>query len=141
MGFVQFYWENLEKLLNQNFTMWEKSGSIKVLAATIPQAFIQAANMSDPQKTEKMPNFKVFKSFEWRKAEISANRAALNWQKAGKPRNLESTLLLDKKEARANLRVAVRNHYSQENVNENNEMMNANFQDPKLFSKLVTKGG
>ena len=47
---VELYWENLEKLLDQNFSLWENPENLQVLASTIPQAFIQAAELAVPQK-------------------------------------------------------------------------------------------
>ena len=136
---VELYWENLEKLLEQNLSLWENPENLQVLASTIPQAFIQAAELAVPQKSSKPPNFKVNKSVEWRKAEISANKAAKTWRDNGKPRDLENKFVCEKKEARSKIRDAVQKHNAAENVKENNEMMNANFRDPKLFSKLVQK--
>ena len=69
------------------------------------------------------------------KAEISANKAAKTWRDNGKPRDLENKFLSEKKEARSKHRDAVKKHNAAENVKENNEMMNANFHDPKLFLK------
>ena len=57
----------------------------------------------------------------------------------GKPRNEDNELLRNKKVARSNLRAAVQKHNAAESIKENNELMSANFRDPKLFSKLVKK--
>ena len=46
---------------------------------------------------------------------------------------------INKKQARSDLRQAVNKHQAAESRKENNELMNANFCDPKLFSKLVNK--
>ena len=67
---VELYWENLEKFLDINFSLWDNPENLQVLASSIPQAFIQAAQLAVPQKSSKPPNFKVKKSEEWRKSEI-----------------------------------------------------------------------
>ena len=59
---LEFYWENLEKFVQQNLEIWKSPENIQVLASTIPQAFIQAANLAVPQKSSKTPSFKVKKS-------------------------------------------------------------------------------
>ena len=53
--------------------------------------------------------------------------------------NEENQLFLAKKQARNSLRQAIKKHQATESIKENNELMNANFRDPKLFSKLVNK--
>ena len=136
---IEMYWNNLDKLLQQNFSIWESPENIQVLAATIPQAFIQAANLAVPMKKNNMPTFKVKKSEEWRKAEMAAQKAANKWRTNGCPRNEENQLFLAKKQARNSLRQAIKKHQATESIKENNELMNANFRDPKLFSKLVNK--
>ena len=136
---VELYWENLEKFLDINFSLWDNPENLQVLASSIPQAFIQAAQLAVPQKSSKPPNFKVKKSEEWRKSEILANKAAKLWRDNGKPTDLNNRYFCEKKEARSKLRDAVKKHHAIENIKENNEMMNANFRDPKLFSKLVKK--
>ena len=134
---IELYWETLEKLLEQNFSNWENPENLQVLASTIPQAFIQAAELAVPQKSSKQPNFKIKKSLEWRKAETLANKAAKKWRENGKPTSTDNRLFLEKKVARKNLRQAVQKHNAREGIEENNVLMNANFRDPKLFSKLV----
>ena len=57
----------------------------------------------------------------------------------GKPRNEDNKLLMNKKVARSNLQAAVQKHNAAESIKENNELMSANFRDPKLFSKLFQK--
>ena len=74
----------------------------------------------------------MIKSEEWRKSEIAANRAAKKWKENGKPRDAQNILFLNKKQARTTLRAAVKTHYAMEN----NEMMQASFCDPTLFSIL-----
>ena len=71
--------------------------------------------------------------------DILANQASKIWSENGKLRDLDKKFVCDKKEARSKLREAVRKHHAVENMKENNEKMNANFWDPKLFSKLVQK--
>ena len=43
----------------------------------------------------------------------------------------------EKKQARAELRNAIKNHYCTEAIEENNKLIDTNFKDPKFFSKLV----
>ena len=107
---INLYWETLEKLLEQNFVIWDNPENIQVLASTIPQAFLQAAELSVPTKEVELPNFKVKKSLEWRKAEQVANKAEKVWRMNGKPRNEDNKLLMNKKVARSNLRAAVQKH-------------------------------
>ena len=133
------YWENLEKLLELNFQTWNNPENIEVLAKTIPQAFIQAASLAVPQKSSRLPTFKVIKSAEWRKAEAAAVKATKKWRLNGCPHEPENEYFINKKQARSELRQAVNKHQAAESRKENNEMMNANFRDPKLFSKLVNK--
>ena len=136
---LELYWENLEKFLQQNFDFWHAPENIQVLANTIPQAFIQAATLSVPQKSNKIPSFKVKKSEDWRKAELAAVKATKIWRTNGCPRDTDNVHFVMKKEARTNLRKAVNKHQAIESIEENNELMSANFRDPKLFSKLVNK--
>ena len=46
---------------------------------------------------------------------------------------------MDKKETRANLRKSIARHDEENSIKNNNAMMEANFRDPKLFSKLVNQ--
>ena len=57
----------------------------------------------------------------------------------GKPRSDDNEFFEAKKTARLNLRKAIKNNVKEKNTKENNQMMEANFRDPKLFSKLVNK--
>jgi hypothetical protein len=97
---VELNWKNLETFLELNFSLWENPENLQVLASSLPQAFIQAAELSVPTKTSKQ----VKKSEEWRKTEILANKAAKIWRENGKPRGLDNKFLFDKKEARSKLR-------------------------------------
>ena len=103
------YWNILDKLLQQHFSTWENPENVQVLSATIPQAFIQAANFAFPLKKNNMPTFKVKKSKEWRKAEITAHKAAKKWRSNGCPRDEENQLFLAKKQTRNSLRQAIKN--------------------------------
>ena len=90
-------------------------------------------------KIKKKPNFKIFKSEEWRKAEISAKNASRKWSRAGKPRNEENELFQEKKDTNIELRRAIKTFQNEADSEDNNKMMNANFRNPKLFSYLVKK--
>ena len=136
---VSLYQNFLESLLDQCFESWQHPENIQILANVIPSTYIYAAELSAPVKTHKKPNYKIFKSEEWRKAEISAKSASKKWRKAGKPRSDESDIFREKKEANANLRNAIKIFNNEKNTSDNNLMMNANFRDPKLFSQLVNK--
>ena len=57
----------------------------------------------------------------------------------GQPRNEENVHFIAKKESKLKLRKAIKNNIIENNIKENNTMMEANFRDPKLFSKLVNK--
>ena len=57
----------------------------------------------------------------------------------GKPRNEENYFYLAKKETKLNLNRAIRDNFKRKNIEENNLMMEANFRDPKLFSRLVNR--
>ena len=57
----------------------------------------------------------------------------------GRPRNEDNNLFRAKKETRLELRKAIKNNEMERNIKENNTLMEANFRDPKLFSKLVNK--
>jgi hypothetical protein len=57
----------------------------------------------------------------------------------GKPRNEENDFYLAKKETKLNLNRAIRDNFKRKNIEENNLMMEANFRDPKLFSRLVNR--
>ena len=136
---LELYQQSLENILTQNFEFWNSPECISTLARLIPQAFIQSAEIAVPSKQKKEINFKTVKSEEWRKAEISAKKATKQWKAQGKPRNEENLYFIAKKGTRLNLRKAVKYDSSEKNTNENNLMMEANFRDPKLFSKLVNK--
>ena len=136
---INKYQETLDSLLLQNFDLWSLPENLQILASVIPSSFIQAAEFSAPSITQKKVNFKVFKSEEWLKAEMSAKNASRKWAKAGKPRNVENVLFQAKKETNIHLRSAIKMHNIKTSTNENNTMMNANYRDPKLFSKLVKK--
>ena len=56
-----------------------------------------------------------------------------------KPRDDENLLFKEKKETNKKLRNAINVQNSQNSIEENEKMMNANFRDPKLFSNLVNK--
>ena len=86
-----------------------------------------------------MPNYKVFKSEEWIRAEILAKKTSRAWKKAGKPRNCENEFFSAKKESNIKLRYAIKSHNNETSTKENNKLMNANFRDPKLLSQLVDK--
>ena len=55
----------------------------------------------------------------------------------GKPRDENNKYFVDKKETRANLRKSIARHDEENSIKNNNAMMEANFRDPKLLSKLV----
>ena len=112
---------------------------MQVLASSIPNCFLQAAEIAVPSKPARKTTFKINKSPEWRKAEISAKNDLTEWKKAGKPNNEESVILKSKKESQSILRKAIKEHNRQGNIKENNTLMKANFRDPKLFSKLVNR--
>lgn len=56
-----------------------------------------------------------------------------------KTENEESILFKNKKESQSLLRKAIKDQNLKENIEENNTLMNANFRDPKLFSRLVNR--
>ena len=97
-------------MLQQSFDIWKTPENIQILASTIPQAFIQASNLAVPQKSNKLPSFKVKKSEEWRKAELAAVKATKKWRTNGCPRDADNVHFVKKKEARSNLRQAVNKH-------------------------------
>ena len=119
--------------------MWTSPENLPILAAVIPTSFSQAAELSGPTKSNKKPNFKVFKSEEWLEAERMANKASKKWLRAGKPRNENNPIYKAKKETNIQLRKVIKMHNNKEATAENNKMMQANFRDPKLFSNLVNK--
>ena len=129
----------LNSFLAQNFEIWISPENLSILAAVIPTSFTQAAELSGPTKSNKKPNFKVFKSEEWLKAERLAKNASKKWLKAGKPRSEDNQIFKAKKETNNQLRKAIKMHNNKETTEENNKMMQANFRDPKLFSNLVNK--
>ena len=67
-----------------------------------------AAELSAPCKETKKPNYKVFKSEDWRKAEIEAKAASRKWIQAGKPRNEDDQHFKAKKETNIKLRSAIK---------------------------------
>ena len=136
---IDLYQDTLETILDENFQLWNQPECIQTLALLIPHAYIQSAEVAVPSKQKKDINFKTVKSEQWLKAEISAKKAGKQWTIMGKPRNEENTFFLAKKETRLNLRKAIKSNISDCNTRANNEMMAANFRDPKLFSKLVNK--
>ena len=136
---IPLYQNVLNSLLSQNFEIWISPENLNILASVIPTSFIQAAELSAPSKEIKKPNYKIFKSEDWLKAEKTARKASKDWLKAGKPRNSGNELFEAKKESNSNLRKAIKLHNIQSCSEENEKMMNANFKDPKLFSKLVNK--
>ena len=83
---ISLYQLTLDKLLEHNFEIWKHPENIQILATLIPTSFVQAAEHAAPVKKVKNVNFKVQKSEDWRKAEITANRAAQKWKQLGKPR-------------------------------------------------------
>ena len=129
----------MENLLSQIFEFWKSPENLQILSAIIPSSFIQAAELSAPCKSNKKTNYKVFKSEDWLKAEKEATKSSREWAKAEKPRDDENKLFKAKKESNINLRKAIKLNNIQANTDENNKMMNANYKDPKLFSKLVNK--
>ena len=105
---ISSYQMLLESLLRQSFEVWQFPENLQILASVIPSTYIYAAELSAPSKQNKKPSYKVFKSEEWRKAEISAKEASKKWTKAGKPRNEESELYKAKKETNTKLRSAIK---------------------------------
>ena len=95
----------------------------------VPQAFTQVANLAVPTKISKISSFKIRKSEDW-KAELAAQKATRKWRQQGCPRDMDNKYLENKKQARGNLRQAVKKHHASESITENNESMNANFRDP-----------
>ena len=59
--------------------------------------------------------------------------------KNGNPRNVENQLFIAKKETNLLLRNAINCNLAESSMKENNTMMEANFRDPKLFSKIVNR--
>ena len=53
-AYVELYWNFFETFLELNFSMWENPENLQVLASSIPQAFIQASELSVPTKTWKL---------------------------------------------------------------------------------------
>ena len=96
----------LDSLLEESFDIWQFPENMSILASTIPSTFILAAEIAAPSKTVKKPNYKIFKSEDWRKAELEAKAASKKWINAGRPRNQESDVFKAKKETNINLRYA-----------------------------------
>ena len=84
-------------------------------------------------------NFKVRKSEDWLKAEMAAKKATKKWKSMGMPRNEDNQFFIAKKETRLNLRKSINQNNIAVHIEENNTMMEANFRDQKLFSKLVNQ--
>ena len=89
---LPLYQSTLESLLDETFRNWDSPENMEVLAKLIPMNFLQAAEMSVPSKSSKKPSFLINKSEEWRKTEIVTNQSLAKWNKAGKPRDENSTL-------------------------------------------------
>jgi hypothetical protein len=85
-------------------------------------------------------NFKIIKSEEWRKCEIAAKKATKKWKSMGRPRDENNKHFVDKKETRANLRKSIAKYDDKNSIKNSNAMMEANFRDPKLLTKLVRIG-
>ena len=136
---IDSYQENLETFLENNFQFWNQPQCIQTLALLIPQSFIQAADISVPSKQMQEITFKTVKCEKWLKAEIAAKKASKKWVKMGKPRNVENQLFIAKKETNLLLRKAINCNLAESSMKENNTMMEANFRDPKLFSKIVNR--
>ena len=81
----------------------------------------------------------MIKSEEWLKAEQMAKKTTKQWVAIGKPRTNDDKCFAAKKEARLNLRKAIKNSDKEKTVRENNLKMEANYKDPKVFSKLVSR--
>ena len=81
---IDLYQETLESILQQNFEFWNTPECINTLAMLIPQAYIQAAEMSVPSKENKGMNFKTVKSEDWLKAESAAKKASKKFGIYGK---------------------------------------------------------
>ena len=64
---------------------WNKPECLNILALIIPQAFIQAAELSVPSKQVKDINYKIVKSENVLKAEIEAKKASKKGALNGKP--------------------------------------------------------
>ena len=90
---VHKWWRKISRINPQRFLPVAED-SIQVLATTIPQAFIQAANLAVPKKSSKPPNFKVNKSEEWRKAEAAAVKATKKWRVNGCPHEPENEFFI-----------------------------------------------
>ena len=92
-----------------------------------------------PTKERKEPNFKIKKSEAWLKAEAAAKKATKMWKQNNKPRNEDDPFFKNKKETRTNLRKSIKTFTNSKSIEEINIVMEANFRNPKLFSKLVKK--
>ena len=136
---IELYQNCLETILEQNFQFWNTPECISTLALLIPRAFIEAADFAVPSKQRRETNFTVKKSEDWLKAETAAKKATKKWKSMGKPRNEDNQLFIAKKETRLNLRKSISKCNNSERIRDNNAMMEANFRDPKLFSKLVNQ--
>ena len=101
--------------------------------------YIEAADIAVPSKQKKDINFKVRKTEDWLKAEMAAKKATKKWKSMGMPRNEDNQFFIAKKETRLNLRKSISQNNKAVHIKENNTMMEANFRDQKLFSKLVNQ--
>ena len=136
---IDLYQKNLETLLEQNFQFWNAPECISTLSLLVPKAYLEAADIAVPSKQKKDINFKVRKSEDWLKAEMAAKKATKKWKAMGKPRQEDNQFFIAKKETRSNLRKSINMNTNSVNIQENNTMMEANFRDQKLFSKLVNQ--
>ena len=136
---IDLYQTNLETILKQNFQFWNTPECIQVLALLIPKAYIEVAETAVPSKQKKDIHFKCQKSEDWLKAETAAKKASKKWIAEGRPRDAQNKFFEAKKTTKLNLRKAIKNNVRDKNTKDNNAMMEANFRDPKLFSKLVNR--
>ena len=138
-GDIPKYQSLLESLLGECCDIWHFPENINILASVIPSTFIYAAELSAPSKSNRKPNYKVFKSEDWRKAELAAKKASRRWIQAGRPRDEDGQNFKANKGANIQLRCAIKTFNNETDSKENNKLMQANFRDPKLFSQLVGK--
>ena len=136
---IELYQDTLESILEENFQFWNQPQCIQTLALLIPQAYIQAAEIAVPSKQKKEMHYKTVKSEGWLKAETDAKKATKAWKSKGKPRSEENPYFIAKKETKSVLRKAIKINIIESNIKENNTMMEANFCDPKLFSRRVNR--
>ena len=120
------------------FQFWIAPECISILSLLVPKAYIEAADLAVPSKQKKNINFKI-RSEDWLKAEMAAKKATKKWKQMGQPRNEDNQFFVAKKETRSNLRKSINMNTNSVQIQENNTMMEANFRDQKLFSKLVNQ--